>query len=240
MKRKDYWIFDTDIETNGFNGPMMIDGDWVLGEQYHAILQLSGKLIHVVDSELEVVEVFDYWIRDEKRIGNWNESTREFHDKIHEGASESFNDQWAKQHHYSLEEVQMNLLEMFDRYGFTKKYDPRDDQHLVISGRSVGFDKSFINAQLPVVGERLSHQVYDVSTYRVGFRMFHDEIFDIQPGYPTHNALEDAEYVHQEIEQLRIFIQDQPSDGRYLRDANKMNITWRDIFGSILSKLLGI
>ncbi|QNI21266.1 hypothetical protein [Vibrio phage vB_pir03] len=218
MYDKRYFILNADFETNGFNGAQKDkDNNWILGQQHHAIMEGAFQLVDA--STMEVLAQTERLVYDAVRIGNWNESTRDFHNKVHVEGTEPFMTRWETGERVSVESLEQELMAMLEAHiEEIVPANPRNEIQICLAARSVGFDRSFIDAQMPNLGTVLSHQMLDVSSIRLAIRMFHPTMTDLKPGAVTHNAMDDCEYILGEIDLIRQMVQAIDTDKKYLSE----------------------
>lgn len=239
MTRRNF-ILDLDIETNGFNGPVTLpNGETVLGCQHHAIMELACRLI---DPEtLEGLGETHLYILDEERINNWDESTKEFHSESHVDGTAPFIETWEAQDKVDLATVQSRVIEMLEDVIGQKLEDahPRADVQIFLAARSQAFDRSFLNAQLPELGRLISHQALDVSAFRVAFKLWHPTLKELYEADVSHNALDDVDQCHGELESIATLVSALPTEKKYIDDflEEEVVLSWLEIALAIKEKI---
>lgn len=243
---KQYLTLNVDFETMGFNKPYTLpDGTVVHGAAYHGILEGAFQLL---DEDNNIIDQVEGYVLDMDRKDNWNESTYEFHKETYEEGVEPFLPKWERAIEESrvltLQELEGKVIKMLlDNLGVLDEAHPKNEIQINLSARSVHFDASYIDVQMPNLSFFLSHQLMDVTTFRLALRKYHPTLWDIIPGVTNHNAMDDCNHILKELEVIRRFIQQVDFDGRYLSDyVDEMDqdTTWGDIGRAIVAKLMSV
>lgn len=234
----EYVIFNLDTETNGFHKPTKVNGEWVNGADHHALMEVA---IQMLNTDNELIDFRHQYIYDPNRIANWNEDTRDFHTKSHDGESKPFLETWEEKQKVSLALMEKEIIAMIkDHYPDAGYAHPRNKVQFILCARSVGFDAAFINAQMPELAQYLSHQTFDITTFRLGLRMFHPTLKHLVPGETSHNAYDDCEFIRDEISEIRHLIQSIPTEQKVYKDYRLHEdkpLTWGDLWRAFVSKL---
>lgn len=241
---KRYFTLNADFETNGFNKPVFLpSGGVVLGADHHALLEGAFQLL---DEDNNVIDQVEGYIFDKKRLDNWNLSTLEFHNKSHEDGVPPFMEGYTKaldeKRYFTPAQMETAVITMLQRnLGSLDSASPRNEIQINLSARSVHFDASFIDNQMPRLSDLLSHQLMDVTTFRLAMYKGHPSLKGIVPGQTNHNALADCEFIREELNVMREFFQGIDTEREYLVDYNadmRKPLTWKELGQAFLGKLL--
>ncbi|QAX96060.1 hypothetical protein [Vibrio phage vB_VmeM-Yong XC32] len=185
-----------DSETMGFNYPVKLeDGTYVAGCNHYPLVQVAGTIL---SEDLEEQVSFDYMVQPTaEEMARSDEGTVQFH--IENG----FDVEWETRERLPLHEVEDRIIFILTSYftanhreflvdGKLPAYDAKAKYVIIVHGKSVNFDKSFINAQMPRLGLILGHQVADTSSTRT--MMYPSKILPnrLSRTQSTHFALDDV------------------------------------------------
>lgn len=191
------YYLSTDTETMGFNGPVRLpDGKIIQGCDYYPIVQIAGKLL---DKDLNVLTVFNYYIQPTAdQMARSLEETVDFHIK------NGFDKDWEAADRVTIEEAQKLIYKKIvaqmsiHQPGFVQnniipeyKYD--NEAVIILHGKSVNFDRTFINCQMPELGMILGHQTGDVSAIRTLMYPIKHLPNRLSRVASTHDALDDVD-----------------------------------------------
>ena len=188
-KRKDLLIW-IDLETTGLDCDNQMKG-----VQTHKILEIGMNItdsnFNIIDNGLEIIVHHD-----QKELeGLMAPFVKEMHEK--NGLLEK-----VQKSSISLKEAEKMMLDYVNSFNIEEKSSP-------ICGNNVGFDKNFIDAQMPDFAKFLHYRKIDVSSFKeFAFRQF-PEVKDLIIKKGSHRALGD---IVESIEELKkyqelIFIQ---------------------------------
>lgn len=207
MRKKFTLYLNTDLETGGFNGPEHIEGLGIVqGCEHYPILQIAAQ---VLDDELEPLVQIDKMIQpDPVRLDNMNVDTWEFHNKT------GFALKWVRARDKSLvEQAEQSICNVLKNILVAKglltpeqeipSYDPRGTFEIIMLGKSVWFDRTFINYQMPVLGMILSHQLADVSSVRCMMRNVDGWPRFLSNKRSTHFAMDDCDAALEDVKVIR-------------------------------------
>lgn len=133
-------------------------------------------------------------------------SIEEYHRIVYQPPAvlEGMND-WCKKHHgqsgltalvpngVSVAAVDAEVASLIERHY-------KSDDHVVLCGNSIGNDRRFIEAYLPLVAKRLHYRMIDVSSFKEIFRDKYGLAF--KKGQ-THRAIED---IRESIKELAYYL----------------------------------
>ncbi len=179
-KRKDLLIW-IDLETTGLDCDNQMKG-----VQIHKILEIG---MHITDSNFNIIdnglEIIVH--HNEKELeGLMAPVVKEMHER--NGLLEK-----VKKSSVSLKEAEKMMLDYVNSFNIEEKTSP-------ICGNNVGFDKNFIDAQMPEFSKFLHYRKIDVSSFKeFAFRQF-PEVKELINKKGSHRALGD---IVESIEELR-------------------------------------
>lgn len=197
-----------DLETGGFNTPFIDELEKVQqGNELRPIFQIACKFL---DKDLEpfvVSNPVDIMVNPDWRSQYTNKDTWDFHKR------NGFDIKWVQSIKYTLthvEEVIKDIIKqilvaegILDVGDTIPIYDYNNSFEIVLIGKSVHFDRSFINAQMPGLGMLLSHQHADTSSIKAimkGIKEFPTKFVEKQC---THFAMDDVDVSIEEIKVIR-------------------------------------
>lgn len=201
-QRKDLLIW-VDLETTGLDS-----ADNMQGVREHKILEIG---MHITDSNYNIIdqgfEMVIHYDRDnlDKLM---NPFVKDMHtksgllDKVEESG-------------YSLRDVEQKMIDYVKSYNIEPKSSP-------ICGNNVGFDKNFIDSQMPEFSQFLHYRKIDVSSIKeIVKRTFPDVAAEIDKPY-KHRGLDDIQESVKELKFYmdRVFIQPAVPDQELNKDVN--------------------
>ncbi|AXH70995.1 hypothetical protein [Vibrio phage BONAISHI] len=241
---------------SGYRVQTDITGGVLTGARNGHILEASFRLL---DRDMNYLDDVSVLIRHPKSVWNdMNESVREFHSKCHEGKEYSFqeryfkfvygtdtfvdqteypgieihedengNEEWVAESVECLEKAIIQMLK--NDNPDLELYDMRSEDQLFLLGKSVRFDRNFMDAQMPIVSRMLNHQILDPSVLKLAGRLW-GPAYEIQPRRSTHDAYEDCLAAEKDMEVLMTFYKSLPKV-KYQKDAyravrNPLYRTW--------------
>ena len=209
---KTIFYLPLDLETTGFNGPMKNNGN-VQGAAHNKILQVAGKIL---TEDFKVITEFDFMIdhgdinfKEICDVGNFDFHTKTgFWDKYHASKKLSL----AVVEQLIVDFMLPNAIRDYDpklldpALGEIPDYNYRNKMVIYLLGKSVAFDRDFLNQQMPSLSQKLSHQIADVSSVRT-------LLYPIK-GFPnilsrtvsTHLAMDDVNAAIRDSEVLREYM----------------------------------
>lgn len=182
MENPYVWL---DMETGGLNRRLE---NGLLGSEHYPILEIAaivtdpnlrqtGQHIHLVIGLEPAMEMrMDPWARDQHERSGLLEKCRKSP--------------------LTLKEAEQILIQWLKDHGVEPFHRPSGAGGL-LSGNSIGFDRSFILAQMPELHEYLHYQMVDVSSIRKGLRLNR-----VEKKY-NHLALDDVRESIKELCQFR-------------------------------------
>ncbi len=201
-----------DTETSGLNGPLDEAGN-IQGAKHNLLLQVAGK---VLDANLNELGAFDYMV--EHKGVNFVEKCEpgnyEFHNK--NGFWHVY-DQKNKTplHTVTARIVEFhlpNIIREFDE-NILKEYGGKIPDYkydnsfkLILLGKSIAFDRDFINNQMPTLARKLSHQLADVSSIRTLMYPIKTIPNKISEAESTHIAMDDVDAAIRDAKVLSEYI----------------------------------
>jgi len=190
------FYLSTDTETLGFNGPVRLpDGTIVQGCAYYPIVQIAGKLL---DGHLNELAHFNYFIQPTAaQMARALPETVEFHIK------NGFDKAWDSAERLSIEDAQVAIYQFlvshlsihcpeYIKEGKLPEYKYDNPAVIILHGKSVNFDRTFLNCQLPEIGMILGHQTADVSAIRTLMYPVKHLPNRLSKTTSTHDALDDV------------------------------------------------
>lgn len=202
-------LISLDLETLGYNAPLR-DGDkFMLGSHIHPIIQLAYIITDEEGKETkrnslmidypEHMVVSSQAVMFHKTTGLW--------------------DKYKAADKVSLKEAADTLLKDME----IAAGGPVEDYHyfarnvFVLLGKSLAFDRSFIDFAMPQVGIKLSHQMIDVSIIKPIMREVIPNVRGLSKTVSTHDALDDCISAISEYKALRSIVQLVPDmEGMYV------------------------
>lgn len=154
-------LVGVDLETGGLNGyETLPSGDRVHGAAYYPILEMAFV---VCDEKLNEDFSFSVGIWDESFLERMNPWALEAHTKS--GLIDQLRNQSGE--HLSVfsdsKQAELFVIETLLHFGVTK-YDRKAKTGAVMFGNSIGFDVSYIDAQMPALKEFFHYRTIDVSS----------------------------------------------------------------------------
>lgn len=200
--RKDLLIW-IDLETTGLDS-----ADKMQGVRDHKILEIG---MHITDSNYNIIDkgfemVIHYEKEDLEKL--MNPFVKDMHTKS--GLLDKI-----EKSNYSLEEVEQKMINYVKSYNIEPKSSP-------ICGNNVGFDKNFIDSQMPDFSQFLHYRKIDVSSIKeIAKRTFPDIIKDLDKPY-KHRGLDDIQESIKELKFYmdRVFIQPAAPDQELNKESN--------------------
>lgn len=191
--RKDLLIW-IDLETTGLDS-----ADKMQGVRDHKILEIG---MHITDSNYNIIDkgfemVIHYPKEDLEKL--MNPFVKDMHTKS--GLLEK-----VQNSPYSLKDVEQKMIDYVKSYNIEPKSSP-------ICGNNVGFDKNFIDSQMPEFSQILHYRKIDVSSIKeIVKRSFPDIAEEIDKPY-KHRGLDDIQESIKELKfyMNRVFIQPEVS-----------------------------
>lgn len=180
------YYLSTDLETGDFCTPYKDEnGEWKQGSETAPILQYAHVL---TDANFNEISRFQIFINDEERMDGFKEATRKFHEKT------GFMDAWNKANKVSLEDAALMIEEELKRYipDLDIYKGPKSKVQLNMLGKSVWFDRKFLDAQCPQVTQYFSHQLADVSSVKPMMITKFKQLCKLSSVVSTHDALADC------------------------------------------------
>lgn len=235
-----YIILNADTETNGFHKPVKIGDTYVNGADHHALMEVA---VQFLDKDDQLLDDAHHYILDPKRIDNWNESTREFHLKSHDEDTKPFLETWEEAQKVSLGLMEQELIAKIKKIypEANGQATPRDPIQFILCARSVNFDIAFINAQMPELAGYISHQAFDITSFRLALRLFHPTLKHLVHGETNHNAYDDCEFIRDELKEIRHLVESIPTEQTVYKDYRiheDKPMTWTDLWYAFVGKLL--
>ena len=170
-KRKDLLIW-VDLETTGLD----LD-DSMRGVHKHKILEIgihiTDSYYNIIDDGLEIIVHHDKEVIEPLMI--------EYVKNMHEsnGLLEK-----VEKSTISLQEAEKMIVDYINSYNIEPGSSP-------ICGNNVGFDKNFIDAQLPQFSKFLHYRKIDVSSLKEIVRRQYPEVLELVKKEANHRALDD-------------------------------------------------
>jgi len=190
------WI---DTETGGLTGPVEADGVNQLGQEYYPLLEIA---VIVTDLELNVVGIplRQVIFQSKAMRQRCHSKALEMHEKS--GLMKEVEESGA-----SLLTAQRRILDHLESLG-VQPYNRKEKTGAVMAGNSIGFDKQFIDCQMPELAAFLHYRLFDVSALALGFRLWNPSIAnEVQKEY-LHTALDDICESISEAKTYRQFMSD--------------------------------
>lgn len=181
-KRTDLLVW-IDLETTG------LDCDECMkGVQKHKILEIG---VHITDSALNIVdEGLEIIVHQ-----NVDEITKLMVPFVKDMHTKNGLLDRVEASKVTLEQAQMKIVEYLNSFNIEPKSSP-------ICGNNVGFDKNFIDAQMPQVSEFLHYRKIDVSSFKEIVSRQYPEVKKLINKKETHRALDD---IKESITELKIY-----------------------------------
>lgn len=232
-------IFDDDVARRDANGKVL------LGEAEYGIIEGCFRILDTESFEVET-QIGGFISLTDSYISNHsNAETIEFHKKnksVVEGAN--YWDHYRQRNYVyqntglcdgllhdprpmydnlsDMEEEVVAALHRIVKQKFDVELKPftYDGQvEIVILGKSVGFDKRFIDSQMPNLSRFLCYQPMDTSLLRLSSRLWEDKPRRILDTYSSHNADDDCKSAELEARIYQDTVRALPKDHRFLSDA---------------------
>lgn len=171
------WI---DTETGGLTGPINEGGP--LGQEYYPVLEIA---VIVTDLELNVVgaPLRQVVYQSDAMLLRCHPDALKMHEKT--GLIKESTESGT-----SLTLAQRRILDHLESLG-VQPYNRKEKTGAVMAGNSIGFDKQFIDCQMPELAAFLHYRLFDVSALALAFRFWNPSIAnEVQKQY-LHTALDD-------------------------------------------------
>lgn len=180
--RKDLLVW-VDLETTGLDCD-----DNMKGVQTHKILEIG---VHITDSNFNIIDeglqiVIHHDFKTIKPL------MVEFVHNMH--ATNGLLDKVEKST-TSLEQAQQLIIEYIKSFNIAPKSSP-------ICGNNVGFDRNFIDAQMPQFSELLHYRKIDVSSFKEVASRLYPDIAKMIDKKGKHRALDD---IKESIKELKVY-----------------------------------
>jgi oligoribonuclease (3'-5' exoribonuclease) len=153
----------SDPSTIAFHQQVNVPGKPSFWSIYDALRSGGGKFIDMDRDGFEIIHL---------TIGDWTETV-----KLAE----------------SVRQVQEAVINMLRRHlgDNMQQYKYGNSHQTQIMGKSIGFDLSFIQHQMPMLSTYICHQPLDMSVFKTAPRLWNGSYY-IQPSQSTHNAKDDC------------------------------------------------
>lgn len=188
-----------DLETGGMSTPFLNDnGEWVFGASFFPILELAWVLL---DDKMKPTCSGSYYIeQSQEMIDRITPDTYDFHEK---------NGFWIK--YYACKRISLaeacgkvvKAMEVASQQETVPLYVFGNDVLFHLLGKSVHFDKAFLEHQIPEFGMLFSHQLLDISSVKNFMRKARPKLIDLSHTKVTHMAIDDC---HAAIDDAELFV----------------------------------
>lgn len=183
MKKQFFCIADT--ETGGFNGPIRTANGYLIGASYYPLLQIAFILTDEQGNELCR---YDRMIANsEEMLARIRPDTLAFHKK------NGFWDIYCASNKVSVETAQKEILALLGSYGVVADYTYDNPVRINLIGKSIYFDRCFLDYKMPEFSMRLGHQMPDVSTIGPLLYIRKKKVRVLSSHESSHFAMDDCE-----------------------------------------------
>lgn len=202
------FYLSTDMETTGLDGPVKTKTDYQLGTQVNGILQFAFRLL---DSDFNTLATYNAFIDCPEKYTAMDSRTRQFHEKngyidLYEAAEKQPIDVVEEEALSVITAALKDVGSSLVTESGLLDYLYENDDKIIIHGKSVHFDRGFMNAQMPRLALKCSHQIADVSQIRTFFYGIDGMPNKIIAGEPDHEALSDVDLAISESLVLKDFL----------------------------------